>query len=174
MTNAGFLAVLKTHSHDLTIMKQNLPSGALGQVALQLIDQAEAAVSSNTQNGLNNFVGNGQVDTYCGVDGNGKPLPSYFNRGKGTAFCRGFIPIFDGVANAGPNMASVLAVFETHKAKVNQLASEVSTLPKSIRAKATATVSEARAIIAANNPETITLQALTPALTVAVYCGKNL
>ncbi len=173
MTNDQYLAVLKANSRELAVMKQNLPPGKLGRVALQLINQANAAISSNNANNAHDLGASGQLDTYCRVNGDGQPLPPYFDRGNGTAFCKGFLPIFDGVTKA-PNAAGILAVFNSHKAVVSQLASEVSRLPKSIRAKATATTNEAKAIIAANNPETVSLEALTPALPVAVYCGRNL
>jgi hypothetical protein len=167
---AAFLAVLKTHTHDLTIMKENAPAGGLGQLARQLVNDALAAVSSNSVTELNNLPDGGAVDTYCGVDGNGKPLPKYFGTGKTTAFCSTFLPIYQAVGNA-TDSAGVLAALTANQAQISQLASELPTLPTSIKAEATATVDKAQAAI--------TTQTMTqgngngPATDVALYCGEN-
>ena len=93
-SNAGFLAVLKKHTHDLTILKENAPPGALGQTVKETVTEAEAAISSNNANELNNIPNGAAIDTYCGVNGNGAPLPSYFGKGKTTTFCSTFVPIY--------------------------------------------------------------------------------
>jgi len=171
-TNAGFLAVLKSHAHDLTIMKKDAPAGSLGQTVQETISAAEAALSANNANDLNNLPSSGGIDTYCGVAGNGKPLPSYFGTGKTTAFCSTFLPIFEAVGNA-PNAAGVLAALTAHQAQISQLASELPTLPKSIKAKATTTVATAQAAIKANNAAAITGSGSGSAQSVALYCGQN-
>jgi hypothetical protein len=171
-SNAGFLAVLKTHSHQLAIMKKNLPAGALGRLAKDTVNAAEAAISSNNVNDLNNVPGGGSIDTYCGVDGNGSRLPAYFGKGKSTAFCTAFLPIYQAVSNA-TNAAGVLAVFTAHQSQVSQLASELSTLPKSIRAKATTTVDKAQSVITTKNPALIQGNGSGAAMYVALYCGQN-
>jgi hypothetical protein len=92
-SNAGFLAVLKSHTHDLTTMKNNAPSGSLGQLVQQVVNNAEAAVASDNANELNNIPNGAAIDTYCGVNASGNKLPAYFNKGIGTAFCSTFVPI---------------------------------------------------------------------------------
>ncbi|HVB92597.1 MAG TPA: hypothetical protein VND70_10935 [Acidimicrobiales bacterium] len=170
-SDAAFLAVIKKHSHDLAVMKKNAPSGALGQTVKTLINAAEAAVSSNNTNALNNLPSGGSVDTYCGVDGSGNPLPTYFGKGTTTAFCSTFLPIYVAVGNA-PDQAGVLAVLTAHQAQINQLASKLSSLPKSIKAKATATVDKAQKAISSKNPSAIG-GGNGPAGYVALYCGQN-
>jgi hypothetical protein len=172
-SNAGFLAVLKTHSHQLAILKKNAPSGALGQTVQQLVSGAEAALSSNNANALNNLPNGGAIDTYCGVEGNGNPLPSYFGRGTTTSFCMTFIPVWQDTQNA-PNQAGVLSILTAHQAQISQLASELSSLPKSIKAKATAAVDKAQTAITTKNPSAIGGgNGNGPAGYVALYCGQN-
>jgi len=171
-TNAGFLAFLKTHTHDLAILKKNAPSGALGQTVQQTVNDAEAAISSNNPNALNNLPSGGAIDTYCGVDGEGNALPAYFNKGTGTQFCSTFLPIFEAVGNAS-NAAGRLAVLTAHKSQLSQLASELSTVPKSIKAKATYVVDKAQTAITTNNPGVLKSTNNDSAADVALYCGQN-
>jgi hypothetical protein len=171
-SNAGFLAVLKKHTHDLTVMKENPPPGAMDQTVKEVVADAEAAISSNNANELNNIPGGGNIDTYCGVNGKGAPLPSYFGAGKTTTFCTGFVPIFQAVGNAS-NAAGVLSVLTADKSEISQLSSDLSSLPKSIKAKATATVHKAQAAIATNNAAAIKGNGSGSAQDVALYCGQN-
>jgi len=173
-TNAGFLKVLEHHKSALSTMEKNLPSGTLGTEARDEIAAAQAAVASGNVNDLNNAPSSagGDIDTYCGVNGNGDPLPAYFGTGKATAFCSTFLPIYQAVSNA-PNAAGVLAALTSHQSQVSQLASELSTLPKSIKAKATATVDKAQTVITTKNPALIKGNGNGSASYVALYCGQN-
>jgi hypothetical protein len=171
-SNAGFLAVLKKNAHDLAVLKENAPPGALGQTVKETLNLAEKAIASNNANELNNLPNGGSIDTYCEVNGNGVPLPSYFGKGKATAFCSTFIPVFQAVGNA-PSAAGVLAALTAHQSQVSQLASELSTLPTSIKAKATATVDKAQAAIKADNAAAIKENGGGSAMYVALYCGQN-
>jgi hypothetical protein len=169
---AGFLAVLKTHSHDLAILKKDAPSGAVGQLAIKVVNGAEAAVSANNANALDNLPDGSSLDTYCGVDGSGSPLPAYFGTGTSTAFCTNFVPIFEGVSNA-QNAAGVLSVLMSHASQITQLSSELSTLPKSIKTKATTTVDSAQTAITTNSAAAIKGNGNGAAMDVALYCGQN-
>ena len=172
-SEAGFLAALKTHAHDLTVLEKNAPPGALGQLVKHVVSGAEAAVSSNNANDLNNLPNGADIDTYCGVNGDGQALPAYFGTGKTTAFCSTFLPIFDAVSNA-PTNAGREAAFTAHQTQIDQLASELSTLPKAIRAKASAAVTKAQAAIKSNNPALATSgKGSGAAGYVALYCGQN-
>ena len=173
MTNAGFLAVLKKHTHDLTVLKENAPAGAIGQTVDETVTAAEAAISSDNANELNNLPDSGSIDTYCGVDGNGLPLPAYFGKGTATPFCSTFVAVYQS-AQSATNKAGVLAALTAHQAQVEQLASALSSLPKSIKAKATAAVDNAQKAIATNNPSAIGGgNGGGPASYVALYCGQN-
>jgi hypothetical protein len=172
---AGFLTVLKKHQSALSAMDKNLPSGTVGTEAKDEIAAAQAAIASGKVSDLNAVPASagGDIDTYCGVDGNGRALPSYFGTGKATAFCSTFLPIYEAVSNA-PNTAARTAAFTAHQTQINQLASELSTLPKAIKAKATATVTKAEAAIKSNSSAAATTGSGSgSAAYVALYCGQN-
>jgi hypothetical protein len=171
-SQAGFLAVLKSHSHDLAIMKKDAPPGSLGQTVQAMMSAADAAVSSNNPNDLNNVPGGASIDTYCGVDGDGNPLPTYFGKGRTTAFCSTFLPIFQAVSNAD-NSAGILAALTAHQTQISQLTSELSSLPKSIKAKATTTVDKAQTAVTDKNVAAIQGNGSGAAMYVALYCGQN-
>jgi hypothetical protein len=171
---AGFLAVLKVDAAALDAMDKNAPAGKLGKEVRTLVTQARSAVSSNNANVLNTSSNNGgDVDTYCGVDGSGAPLPSYFAAGKGSAFCSVSNSI-DAGTGAASDAAGVLAFLAGHQPLINQYATYVPNLPTSIRSDAQTLVMTARAAIAANNANLLGTQAVSNAsMSVQLYCGQN-
>jgi hypothetical protein len=171
---AGFLAVLKANPAALDAMEKNAPAGSLGKEARKLVTQARSAVRSNNANVLNTSSNNGgDVDTYCGVDGNGDPLPSYFAVGKGSAFCSVSSAINAGTNNAD-SAAAVLTFLAGHQTLINQFATYISNLPTSIRSDAQTLVTTARSAIAANNANLLGTQAISNAsINVQLYCGQN-
>jgi hypothetical protein len=171
-SNAGFLTVLKDNKSAISAMADNLPPGTVGTDARQEVTVARKAVSTGNVNVLNTATPSGAIDTYCGVDGNGDPLPTYFSAGKGTSFCSTFLPIFEAVGNAN-GASAVLSVLEGDKAQVAQLATEVPGLPASIKAKASATVTKAQTAITDNSAAAIKGNGSGAASEVAVYCGQN-
>ena len=173
-SEAGFLTVLKHNKAALSAMGKNLPSGTIGTDARKEIAAAQKAIATGNVNDLNTVPqsAGGDIDTYCGVDGNGNALPSYFATGKGSSFCATFLPIFAAVGNAnGP--AGALAALEANKTQIAQLATEVSGLPASIEAKASATVSNAQTAITQNSAASLNGNGNGPADAVALYCGQN-
>jgi len=173
-TAAGFVAVLRSHSAALRAMDNNAPAGTLGREARALVAQARSAVQTNNVNALNNTSNDGgDVDTYCGVDGNGDPLPSYFSVGKGSAFCSVSDSINAGTSNAD-SAAGVLAFLAGHQALINQYATYVPNLPTSIQSDAQTLVTTARSAIAANDANPLGTQAVQNAsMAVQLYCGHN-
>ena len=171
---AGFVTVLKEHKSALSTMDKNLPSGSVGTEAHQEIAAAHSAISSGNTNALNNLPSSagGDIDTYCGVDGSGDPLPAYFATGKGTTFCTGFLPIYQAVGNAS-SAAQVLAALESNKAQITQLATELSGLPSSIKTQATAMVTKVQTAITENSAASLNQNGNGPAASVALYCGQN-
>ena len=171
-TDAAFLAVLKDNKSALSAMADNLPTGAVGTQARETIAAARAAIASGNVNDLNSAPSGGAIDSYCGVDGSGDPLPAYFATGKGTSFCTAFDPIYEAVGNAN-GAAAVLAVLVSDKTQIAQLAAEVPGLPASIRAKASETVTKAQTAITENNAAAIQGNGSGSASQVALYCGQN-
>jgi hypothetical protein len=173
---AGFLAVLKQSSATLDELEKDAPAGKLGQDVRALVKGAKAAVASNNANDLNNPALNSagaDLDTYCGVDGDGNPLPADFAAGKGTAFCSTAASINQGT-NAASDAAGVLSFLEAHQSLITQYSSEVPSLPSSIQAEAQTLVSTAQAAIAANNSSTLGTQTIMQdSMDVQLYCGQN-
>ena len=173
---AGFLAVLKQSSAKLDELEKDAPAGTLGHGVRALVNAAKTAVASNNANDLNNPALNSagaDLDTYCGVDGEGNPLPADFAAGKGTAFCSTAASINQGT-NAAPDAAGVLSFLEAHQSLLTQYASEVPSLPSTIQAEAQTLVSTAQAAIASNNSSTLGTQTIMQdSMDVQLYCGQN-
>jgi hypothetical protein len=170
---AGFLAVLKTHQAQLSTMKDNLPPGSVGAEARQLVNAAQQAVAQNSINPLNGGpTSGGDVDTYCGVDGNGNPLPSYFATGKGTALCAANDQINAGTANVS-TPSDILAFLKAHQNLVNQVGAALSSLPSSLTAEGQQLVTTAQQAIATNNPNLLTPTIGKDAMDISLYCGHN-
>jgi hypothetical protein len=171
---AGFLTVIKTHKTALKVMKKDAPAGTVGTDARSLVKAADAAIAANNANILVSAPDyGGAVDTYCGVDGDGAPLPSYFAAGKGTAFCTVDNSINQGTQNAS-SPAQILAFLAGHQSLVNQFATYVPGLPTSIRSDAQTLVTTAKSAIAANNANLLGTQAVsTDSGNVQLYCGQN-
>lgn len=172
-SDSQLLTVLKSHQASLTTMKDNLPGGLLGTEARDLVNAAEAAISSDSTNPLNNAPpsAGADLDTYCGVDGNGDPLPSYFASGKSGTFCSTFDPVQSAVADA-TDIDGVLQALVANKAQVAQLATQVPGLPSSIKSQASNMVSEAQSAISSDS--TVPIQTHEGYfMNVSLYCGDN-
>lgn len=175
-TPAGFLAVLKANASTLATLKGNLPPGKVGTEANALVQAADTAVATNNPNAMASpslRSDGADVDTYCGVDGSGDPLPSYFGAGKTTAICSVQSQINAGTQSAqGP--ADVLTFLSAHQDLVNQFANDVPGLPASIKSQAQVLVTTARQAIATKNSDLLNSQAIsTDEMNVSLYCGEN-
>lgn len=173
---AGFLAVLKANTAALDALNKNAPSGKVGNDTHQVVSAARSAIAANNPDLLNtpalNAVGP-DLDTYCGVDGQGNPLPAYFGAGKATAICS-VVTQLDAGTNNAPDAAAVLAFLKAHQSLITQFVADIPSLPGSLQSEAQALASTARSAIASNNPATIG----TPAVQkesgdVDLYCGHN-
>jgi hypothetical protein len=173
-SEAGFVKALKAHKHQIDTMKANLPSGSVGKDAKKLVNIAESVIAGGNPNQFFAAAGesSGAIDTYCGVQGNGQPLPGYYNKGAKTAFCKTFLPVFEAASNA-PSDAATLAAVTAHQTDLNELASELSTLPKSIKAQASEAVDTAQSAIASKSAAPLTSESNKSAADVALYCGQN-
>jgi hypothetical protein len=170
----GFLNVLKSHPNQWDAMKKNVPSGALGATVRKLISAVESAQNTGNTGAFSNALSTsgGNVDTYCGVEGDGKPLPAYFNEGTKTAFCKAFLPVYEAVGYESSNEAA-LSALTAHQTQISQLASELTTLPEPVKAKATLLVNTAQTAIIAKNAAPVTNDHSSNGPDVALYCGQN-
>ncbi|HUI03907.1 MAG TPA: hypothetical protein VLZ77_10220 [Acidimicrobiales bacterium] len=173
---AGFLAVLKAHPSQLAAIKDNAPAGKAGSEARALAGAAQKAVADNNIDALNDpslESAGGDIDTYCGVDGVGDPLPSYFAAGKTSAFCSASNSINNGTSDAtGP--ADVLTFLKAHTSLLDQMASQLAALPAAVKADAQDLVNTARSAVSGNNADELGTQTVqSDSMTVNLYCGIN-
>jgi hypothetical protein len=110
------------------------------------------------------------VDTYCGVQGDGNPLPSYFDQGQATSECAQYAAIDTKLAGS-TTVAEALSSIESEKAGIDALA-----------ATAALVIQRSALTIASNVNTAISEQSVTPlesssetqAVTaISLYCGIN-
>ena len=171
----AFLTVLKNHPADLSALKNDAPAAVRSQ-AQTLVAAADQAMARNDPSGLDTAAtsnAGGAVDTFCGVDGSGKPLPSYFGAGKGSAFCSVEAQINQATTTAqGPQQ--ILAFLSSHQDLVNQFSTDSASLPAAQKAEAQQLVSTARTAISSNDATPLGSDATISASTdLSVYCGQN-
>jgi hypothetical protein len=171
---SGFLAVLRAKRAALAAMEKDAPAGKIGKDVRALVKAALAAIAKNNANLLNNpSLGGGAIDTYCGVDGNGNPLPAYFAAGKGSPFCSVSSAINAGTQNA-TDAAGVLAFLAGHRSLITEYASYVPSLPSSIQSDAQTLVTTAQSAISTNNSNLLGTETVSQdSMAVQLYCGQN-
>jgi len=170
-----FLAVLKANGPAIAALGKNAPSGKIGTEAQALVKAADTAVASNNTDSLQNVPQSysGDIDTYCGVDGNGDPLPAYFAQGKGTQFCAAETQIDAGTSQA-QSADDVLNFLKAHQGLVSQVAANTSNLPGNLEPEVHTLVSSAQQAIATNSSDPLNSQDVQNAASDAsLYCGEN-
>jgi len=172
-SNAGFLAVLKSHTADITAMEENAPSGHLGSEVKATVKISKQAIATNNAALLNNAPNGADIDTYCGVDGNGNPLPAYFAQGAHTSFCTSFNPLVAAISNTAGNPTQIVAVLKSHAALITQLQGEASSVPSSVRSDVTALLSKAQTVLSTGSAAAVG-QGQGYFMEVSLYCGDNM
>ena len=141
-----------------------------------MVKTARQAIATNNPNLLNDPSldnAGSVIDTYCGVDGNGQPLPADFGAGKGSAFCAVSDAIDAGTQSA-TSSTGVLAFLTAHQTLIDEYASHLAGLPSAVRASALTLVGTARSsIIAKNSTPLGTPDVQQAAMDVQLYCGQN-
>lgn len=173
-SSSGFLDVLKANTPAIAATQANAPSGKVGTEAKALASAANSAVASNNANALQQVPNSysADVDTYCGVDGNGDPLPSYFRAGKGSAFCSVNDQISAGTTAAqGP--ADILVFLKAHQNLVNQVGNDLGSLPSSLKPEVQTLVTTTKQAIATNDSALLTPGIGGDARDADLYCGNN-
>jgi hypothetical protein len=175
-SGADFINVLKSHASTLATLKANLPPGKVGTEAKALLQAADTAVATNNPNALFNpslQANGGDIDTYCGVDGSGNPLPAYFGAGKSTAFCGVNDQISAGTESA-QSPADILTFLSAHPDLVSQFTADVPNLPSSIKSQAQDLATAAKQAISSKDAAPLGTDAInTDAMNVSLYCGQN-
>jgi hypothetical protein len=176
-SNPAFLTVLKANSTSLSALETNAPAGKVGDEARALVKTAKQAIATNNPNLLNDpsLDGAGAViDTYCGVDENGQPLPADFGAGQGSAFCSVSGAINSGIQSA-TSSTGVLGFLDAHQNLITEYASHLATLPSAVRPYAQTLVATARSSIAGKTPAPLATPEFQQAgLEVQLYCGQNM
>jgi hypothetical protein len=169
------LNAMKANQSVINEMAAHLPPGKVGNEAKQVLTAVQQAIVKNDANvlaNLNNSYG-GDIDTYCGVDTNGDPLPADFSKGKGTSLCNTDVALSSGVGNASDSTAA-LAYLKAHQSEIDTFAGGVSGLPSSVQSAAQTLVSTTRTAITSNEPSGLDGQSFQDAAnTVDLYCGIN-
>ncbi|HEX4862429.1 MAG TPA: hypothetical protein VFV02_00055 [Acidimicrobiales bacterium] len=174
-STSDLLSAMKTNQSVINEMAAHLPPGTVGNEAKQVLTAVQQAIAKDDASVLatvNNSYG-GDIDTYCGVDTNGDPLPANFAKGKGTSLCNADATLSDGVGNASDSTA-VLAFLKSHPTEINTFAAGISGLPSSVQTAAQTLVSTARTAITSNDPSGLDGQSFQDAgSAVDLYCGIN-
>jgi hypothetical protein len=171
-SDADFLNVLKANKAAIDGMANNLPSAVKAQ-AQAIINAARTAVANNSTSGLDvpslNTDG-GALDTFCGVQGDGTPLPADFAAGKGSGFCADEAALSSGLGNAA-TPADALSFLKANQAKITDFAANI---PSAVQSDGQTLVAAANAALAANDGTLIQTQAVqTAGNNVDLYCGVN-
>jgi hypothetical protein len=170
---ADFLTFLKANKAALDGLAKNIPNDSIRADAQSLVAAARAAVAANDANTMSSpslMADGAAMDTYCGVQGDGAPLPANFAAGKGTAFCADEAAISAGVSSAATPAAAV-AFLVANQAKISDFAANI---PSAVQSDAQSLVTAARAAIASNDGSQIETQAVSTASNnVDLYCGVN-
>ena len=174
-SDQDFLNVLKANQPAISALDQDAPAGKIGTEAKALAATAHKAIAANSTDPLNTVPRSysSDIDGYCGVDGNGDPLPSYFGQGKGTKFCQVEAQLNAGTSNAqGPS--DLLAFLKSHQDLVSQAATDVSSLPSPVQAETQTLITAVQKAIATNNPSLLETQDVQKgAMDSSLYCGED-
>jgi hypothetical protein len=170
---SDFLNVLKANKAAIDGLANNLPNDSIKTQAQALINAARTAVANNSTSGLSDpslSADGAALDTYCGVQGDGSPLPANFGTGKGSGFCADEAAISAGLGNAA-TPADAITFLKANQAKINDFAANI---PAAVQSDAQSLVTAAQAAVAANDGTLIQTQAVqTAGNNVDLYCGVN-
>jgi hypothetical protein len=175
-SEADFLTYLKANKTVLDNLGKSIPNDSIKAQATALFNAAEKAVANNDINALNDpalSAGGAAIDTYCGTQGDGTPLPANFAAGKGTPLCAAEATLSAGAGNAATPAAS-LAFLAANQATINAFAAALPGAPSDIQTDGNTLVTTTKAAIAANDPNQLGSQAFqTASNAVDLYCGVN-
>jgi hypothetical protein len=172
-TPAAFLNALEGEQSVIDDFAAHIPDGSIRPEAQALVDAVRHAVAANDASafGQPSLQADGAaVDTYCGVDGSGNPLPADFAQGKGSAFCSDEAFLSNGVSSAQA-ASGIVTFLQANQAKVDDFAAHI---PPAVQADAQTLVDAARAAVASNDGTKLQTDAISTASTdVDLYCGVN-
>jgi hypothetical protein len=173
------LAGLKANQTTIDAIGTEITADSGIQSEVQaLVAAADQAISSNDATALNTpaaQAGGAALDTYCGTDGNGNPLPSDFAAGKTTDACTQFNTINNALSAAQTPADSVTAI-KANTAAITAFTGDISSMPTALQTDAQALVTLVNT--AASSGDGTAVANPTPAViasinNVSLYCGIN-
>lgn len=170
-----FLNVLKANGPAISTLDKDAPAGQVGSEARALVAAANKALAANSPDALDSVPHSysGDIDSYCGIDGNGDPLPAYFAQGKGTPFCAAIDQINAGASNA-QSASDILNFLKGHQQLLSQAGANDSNLPNPLKAEVQGLVSAAQKAVATDNADLLNSSAVQKgAMDASLYCGQD-
>jgi hypothetical protein len=169
------LTILEGNAGTLSTLQANAPSGKIGtetKALLQAIHSAEASNNANSLQSVPQTYG-GDLDTFCGVDASGDPLPAYFAHGKGSPFCGVAAQIDSGTAQA-QTADDVLTFLKGHQTLLTQAAADDGGLPSPVKSEAQSFVAASQQAVSSNSSAPLQNGQLGTDLSdIDLYCGIN-
>lgn len=169
----AFVSVLRKDKAVLDSFAANIPDDSIRPAAEKLVSAARSALAANNADSFESaaVVADGaRVDTYCGEQSDGSPLPSDFAAGKGTAFCTQEATVAGGL-EAASSVAAALTFLKANQAAVTAFAADI---PGTVQTDAHTLVTAAQAAVADNDGTKIFTQPVATALiNLDLYCGVN-
>lgn len=173
-SDAQEMQVLKQNTSAIATFDREAPQlsdPTVSAAAAEIYASVEQALSTGTptfsaalsQDG-------GTVDTFCGVQSDGTPLPAYFDAGKAEVACRRYASLNDQLQNAdsAPAYLSLLAANQA------EIATLVAQAPASVAPEAQALGTAVQAAISQNSIAPLQTAAATQDTSdVQLYCGIN-
>ncbi|HZU72287.1 MAG TPA: hypothetical protein VE990_05895 [Acidimicrobiales bacterium] len=170
------LPTLKANRSTIDDLSRHYPGGTIGNEARQLVTAVRKAIAANDVSSLNahNLSQYGaDLDTYCGVDSNGAPLPADFGQGRGSALCATDSTLSSGIGSAA-DPAGAVSFLAAHRSDLDSFAAAIPSLPSDVQTAAQTLLSTARSAVSSNNGALLESQAVAQAaLKLSLYCGIN-
>jgi hypothetical protein len=170
---SAFLSVLRKDTGVLDNFAANIPDTGIRPDAQKLVTAARAALATNNADNFASaplVAAGASVDSYCGEQSDGTPLPADFALGRGTVFCSQETTVAAGLESAS-SAAAAVTFLKDHQAALTAFASDI---PATVQTDAQTLVAAAQAAVADNDGTKIFTQAVASALNnVDLYCGVN-
>jgi hypothetical protein len=172
-SSADFVSILRTDTAAVNGFAHNIPSAGIRSDAEKLVAATRSSLASNNASAFNapDVVAAGaHVDTYCGQQSDGSPLPKNFAAGRGTAFCTVEATITTGLEGSATPAAAVTFL----KNNTTALDTFVAKTPVAEQSDAQSLLSAARSAVTQNDGTKILTQATASVLnSLDLYCGVN-
>ena len=168
------LQVLKAQAPLVTSLgtaAAGIPDGTVAAAAEQIHAAVEHALSSGSANFAANISSDASaVNTYCGVQYNGSPLPAYFAAGRDSPACARYAALNNQLGRAGSPQA-YLSLIESNQAEITRLVTQA---PATIKSRAETLETAVGQAVRQKSLAPLQAPSATRATSdVQLYCGIN-